>query len=101
MSDDRMITCNEALEQLWAYIDGELPEGEARGVKSHLEACRGCHPHFDYQKAFCQFLRRQAQTPVPASLRRRVFLALLEEDRRDADPATETRTPPEPRGPAS
>jgi anti-sigma factor (TIGR02949 family) len=97
MSHEGMINCREALEQLWAYIDGELPEGEARGVKAHLEACRGCHPHYDYQKAFCQFLRRHAQTPVPASLRRRVFLTLLEEDQRasgTAGPAApDTETP--------
>lgn len=96
MSENRMISCTEALEQLWAYIDGELPEGDARGVRAHLEACKGCHPHFDYQKAFCQFLRRMAQTPVPASLRRRVFLALLEEDRRAADAQSSSSEPPEP-----
>jgi len=94
MSEGAMITCKEALAQLWAYIDGELPEGEARGVKSHLEACKGCHPHLDYQKAFCQFLRRHAQAPVPASLRRRVFLTLLEEDRRTTgSPADGPQTP--------
>jgi len=82
MSESARLNCREAIEQLWAYIDGELAEGDARGVKTHLEACRGCYPHYDFQKAFCAFLRQHAQAPVPANLRRRVFVALLEEDRR-------------------
>ena len=88
-----MINCNEALEQLWAYIDGELPDSDAQNLRSHLEACRGCHPHLDYQKAFCQFLRQHASAPVPATLRRRVFLALLEEDRRSTETADDSPRP--------
>ena len=82
MSEAHRITCREALEQLWAFIDGELAEQDARCVAMHLEACRGCHPQYDYQRAFCEFLRQHANRPVPASVRRRVFFALLEEDRR-------------------
>jgi anti-sigma factor (TIGR02949 family) len=81
MTETHKISCNEALERLWAFIDGELGESDARSVESHLGVCRGCYPHYDFQKAFCEFLRQHAQKPVPANLRRRVFMALLEEDR--------------------
>lgn len=82
MTDSAHLSCEDALERLWAYIDGELSEADAKGVASHLDACKGCFPQYDFRKAFCAFLRQHAQKPVPPNLRRRVFMALLEEDRR-------------------
>ena len=82
MSDETMLSCRDAVAQLWAYIDGELPAEERERVHRHLEACRGCHPHYDFQKAFLDFLHRQAVHPVPAGLERRVFLRLLAEETR-------------------
>jgi mycothiol system anti-sigma-R factor len=81
MSDDEMITCREAVEQLWAYIDGELQAGNERSVEAHLEACKGCYPHYDFQKAFREFVRKHGHATVPADLRKRIFLRLLAEDR--------------------
>lgn len=78
-----MITCREAIEQLWAYIDGELEDTDANAVAEHLDACQGCYPHYDFQRVFRQFLRQHAKMPVPPGLRRKVFLALLEEDQRE------------------
>ena len=90
MSETEKISCREAMERLWAYIDGELGESDAGCVESHLDACRGCYPQYDFQKAFCEFLQQHAQKPVPANLRRRVFMALLEEDRQRQPSETET-----------
>jgi len=81
---DPVINCREAVEQLWAYIDGELDESHSRNVASHLEACRGCHPQHDFQKAFLEFVQRQSSGSIPSDLRRRVFLRLLAEDRRES-----------------
>jgi anti-sigma factor (TIGR02949 family) len=84
MIDDRMITCREAVEQLWAYIDGELENTDVNSVEEHLEACKGCYPHYDFQKAFREFVRRHADRAVPADLRKRIFLRLLAEDHRES-----------------
>jgi len=85
MSDQSAITCREAVEQLWAYIDGELEGADERSVEAHLAACRGCYPHYDFQRAFREFVRRHTSQTVPADLRKRVFLRLLAEDRREHD----------------
>lgn len=79
-----MITCREAIEQLWAYIDGELAGGDEQSVARHLDACKRCYPHYDFQNAFHEFVRRHATRTMPADLRKRVFLRLLAEDRREA-----------------
>ena len=82
MSETDRYSCKDAMERLWEFIDGELAEPDARCVEAHLEACKGCYPQYDFQRAFCAFLRQHATKPVPSNLRRRVFMALLEEDRR-------------------
>jgi anti-sigma factor (TIGR02949 family) len=82
MSADAL-SCRQAVERLWAYIDGELPRDEGERVHQHLAACQACYPHYDFQKAFLEFVSRQAETPVPAGLRRRVFLRLLAEESRE------------------
>lgn len=75
------LSCRQAIEQLWAFIDSELPLEQNELVREHLAACAECMPCHDFQKAFCNLLRTHAQAPVPPALRRRVFTALLEEER--------------------
>lgn len=80
MSGSEMISCKEALERLWAYIDGELPEQEHGQVHDHLEVCKKCYPQYDFQRAFREFVGRHTKQPVPPGLRRRVFMALLAQE---------------------
>ncbi|MGH7501840.1 MAG: anti-sigma factor family protein [Longimicrobiales bacterium] len=80
MSERPPMSCREAIEQLWAYIDGELPADDATLVHDHLEACTACYPHYDFQRAFCTYLRTRTPSDTPAGLRRRIFLLLLEEE---------------------
>jgi anti-sigma factor (TIGR02949 family) len=80
MSDQKRISCREAVAQMWAYIDGELPSEQELDVHSHLGACKSCYPHYDFQKAFCTFLRTCSREKVPPELRRRIFLRLLAEE---------------------
>src|SRR3954471_10967964 len=36
------MTCKECLENLGAYVDGELPSDEASRVEEHLRGCADC-----------------------------------------------------------
>jgi anti-sigma factor (TIGR02949 family) len=85
MRNENALSCRRAIEELWAYIDGELPRDEVDRVHAHLEACRACYPNYDFQKAFREFLGRQASQPAPVSLRKRVFLRLLAEEKKAED----------------
>jgi anti-sigma factor (TIGR02949 family) len=85
MSEPSALSCREAIERLWAYIDAELPNEEVDALKTHLEVCSACYPHYDFQKALCQFLRSQPQRCAPPELRRRIFLRLLAEEHSDTE----------------
>lgn len=84
MNNSEMISCKEAIEKLWAYIDGELSEQEHGQVHDHLEVCQACYPQYNFQRAFREFVGQHTRQPVPPGLRRRVFMALLAEEKATA-----------------
>ena len=91
------VPCREAVARLWEYLDGELSGPDAPAVAQHLESCRRCWPHTDFQRAYQRFLAQTADMSVPPDLRRRVFEALLfEESGGDPPPPTDVHGPPAP-----
>ena len=80
--DAGRMRCDQVLDELWAYIDGELTPESNEQMRAHLEKCAGCLPHYDYKAAFTRFVKQHASTPVPPGLRRKVFEMLLEEEKR-------------------
>jgi mycothiol system anti-sigma-R factor len=79
MADPRL-SCRDAIEQLWAYIDQELDASTSDQVRTHLERCQHCFPQYDFQRAFCEFLAASCRDKAPPELRRRIFLQLLKEE---------------------
>jgi mycothiol system anti-sigma-R factor len=79
MTEPRL-SCRDAIEQLWAYIDQELDPGTSDQVRAHLERCQHCFPQYDFHRAFCEFLKAKCREEAPAELRRRIFMQLLKEE---------------------
>jgi anti-sigma factor (TIGR02949 family) len=77
-TSSRDISCHEALEHLYEYLDHELtPEVEAE-VRGHLVACVVCTSRFGFEEVFLKFLeaKSQAQGASP-ELRRRILERLF------------------------
>jgi anti-sigma factor (TIGR02949 family) len=75
------INCERAMEQLWGLIDRELAEADARQVREHLDVCQRCYPEYDFHRAYRDFIASRARhAAAPPALRRRIFMALLEEE---------------------
>lgn len=101
MNDPMMVPCDHVITRLWEYIDGELTPEHAARIEAHLEICNRCFPQYDFQRAFCVFLRRTQQEDVPPGLRRRVFEMILAEEAKQEPslPAAPTiPTPPDAAG---
>lgn len=73
--------CNEVLERIYEFLDGELtPEVEQR-IRQHLAVCRKCYPHFRHEEVFLRFLERRAMLlKAPPALRRRIMQMLVDEE---------------------
>jgi mycothiol system anti-sigma-R factor len=72
-----VITCKEAVDQLWAYLDRNLARlGEAE-LEQHLGLCRHCCGELEFAKQLRELLRRSAssgETPDEARTRLEAFL---------------------------
>jgi len=60
-------SCTEVLEQLQAYLDGEIEAGPARRIASHLQRCDSCEGEslvFVQIKVSLTRVRREVDTEV-------------------------------------
>ncbi len=64
--------CDDALANLYKYIDAELGRIDAEKVKSHLQACQGCDRPFDFERRLREVIRERLDEEVPE-----VFVARL------------------------
>jgi len=55
-SGERELTCEESLARVYEYLDGELDTAEHEAVRRHLEKCRKCYPHFDFERLFLDYV---------------------------------------------
>ena len=58
MSDAYEDSCRRMLEQIYAFHDGELPEGEMDEIREHLMACEPCLDHFEVEEAMRVLIKR-------------------------------------------
>jgi anti-sigma factor (TIGR02949 family) len=74
-----MMPCDQVMERLWDFIDGELPPEDEQAVRVHLEMCGRCFPQYDWDRAYVRFMHNVSARMSNPALRRRVFEALLRE----------------------
>jgi len=73
-----MITCAEAVERLWAYLDGELSAGDRAALEEHLGFCRVCCGEVEFARELRGFLARSASEELPEEVRARLIASLDE-----------------------
>lgn len=54
------IDCRSAMQELWDYLDDELPGDRTEQIRAHLATCTGCDSHMQ----FCRAFLRQIEMPV-------------------------------------
>ena len=79
------LDCDEALERVYEYLDGELTEAVERAIRRHLAACARCEPRFEHERVFLEFIAQRARLEqAPPALRRRILRELVDEATRRA-----------------
>jgi anti-sigma factor (TIGR02949 family) len=67
------IGCLEAIEALYAYLDGELGDDVTiEQVEAHMTHCRSCYSRKDVERALTRHMRHTHQQPAPAGLQARL-----------------------------
>ena len=82
-----MISCAEAIRQLWSYLDDEVSDADRSRILEHLDACRPCCGEVEFLRELRHFVAQARPVMPPAvGVRMQAFLATLEgsDDRPDA-----------------
>jgi len=76
-TDPRGYSCEEALERLFEWLDGELAGEEESKVQEHFDVCARCYPVLAHERAFREAMERVRNgTAPPPELRERILEAL-------------------------
>jgi anti-sigma factor (TIGR02949 family) len=67
------IGCLEAINGLYAYLDGEMndPESIAK-FEHHLEHCQACYSRTELESALGELIRKSAKGKAPEKLQNRL-----------------------------
>ena len=73
------VSCDETIERLYVYLDGELTEQRRIEIARHLDLCGPCVGAFGFEAELRKLVANRCQDHVPDALRERVARALREE----------------------
>ena len=63
--------CDEALHELYTFLDGELTDDRRSRIRVHLDDCSPCLEVFDFEAELRIVIKQKCQEQVPESLRQR------------------------------
>lgn len=73
------LSCEEAARHVFEYLDGELPPDYRERVHGHVEMCRRCHPYFNFERAFLDYVHDRGIRPARSAELEDKLKRLLEE----------------------
>lgn len=72
MSNDETMTCEEALAQVFTYVDNEIEAPRRAAIARHLQTCRGCFSRFEFERRLKARLKDAGREAVSPALAERV-----------------------------
>ena len=66
------IGCIEAIEALYAYLDGELDDTSREDFERHMSHCRSCYSRAQMERALSERMQQEGKAKAPAELQSRL-----------------------------
>ena len=74
-----MISCAEAVRQLWEYLDGVAGQAQSAAIEEHLRLCRRCCGEVEFAAELRTFLAAHADDDdLPLQVHERLLAALAQ-----------------------
>ena len=73
-----MITCSDAVRQLWEYLEGTVGEKDRAAIEEHLNLCQRCCGEAEFAAELRAFLESNAYDELPVETKNRLT-SFLEE----------------------
>lgn len=67
-----MISCSDAVRQLWDYLDGSVGESDRQAIAEHLEVCKRCCGEAEFAAELRVFLESHAYDELPRDVKYRL-----------------------------
>ncbi len=65
------IDCEQALKQVFEYIDHELADGERDAMQHHLHTCKSCFSRYEFERRLkeklAQLPKGESEVPLDVS----------------------------------
>jgi len=72
-SNEAEIDCLEAVDSLYAYLDGELDDEQSLAkFRKHLSHCRSCYTRSELEGVLTDRIRQSGKDKTPSSLKNRL-----------------------------
>jgi mycothiol system anti-sigma-R factor len=71
-----MSDCENALHELYGFLDGELTNERRAAIQHHLDGCQPCAEPYDFEAELRNVVRRKCAEQVPASVMAKIRAAL-------------------------
>jgi len=68
--------CDNALAELYIYLDGQMDAEARERVEAHLKECSPCLEAFDFEAELRRVIADRCRDRVPDGLRQRILAAL-------------------------
>lgn len=68
--------CDDALHELYTFLDGELTPEKRGQIRQHLDDCTPCIEAFDFEHELRHVVQSKCKDTVPEDLRRRIAEAI-------------------------
>lgn len=73
------LDCEEVLQQIWSFLDGEINEARYQEIQAHIAACADCGPRYEFHRRLLALIEEKCREgPIPMEIKQRLF-RLLEE----------------------
>jgi len=73
-----VISCAEAVRQLWEYLDGAVGQARSAAIQEHLSLCRRCCGEAEFAAELRNFLAAHADDDIPQQVHARLIAALVQ-----------------------
>lgn len=71
MNENRL-SCEEVVQQLFAYLDADLDDTASAHIHRHLETCRACCSRLEFEKRLRAKVRASGTQEAPERLYQRI-----------------------------
>lgn len=71
-----MISCKDAVRQMWEYLEGAVSEADRLAVEEHLDFCMRCCGELEFATELKTFLASQGAEDIPVEVKQRLTKTL-------------------------